>query len=209
VTEPTSEGPSFPRDDRMTQAPLSTKPLVSKRTRRSTAIISAIVTLVVIAVLVGIGYVMFRSYDWAAPGATPGTVRVRDIAIIVMALETLLVMLLVLIIVVLVVVVIVLIYDRVIPVLEQLNRAVNTAADAIHTARGTTAFVSEKLVSPVIEVSSYVAGVARIVREIAGLWPWRKARNTQQRPALQAEQIQAKRTTQEPPTTQDPPVVTE
>jgi hypothetical protein len=125
-------------------------------------------------VLVGIGYVMYKSYDWAAASSTPGTVRVRDIAIIVMALETLLVMLLVLIIVVLVTVVIVLIYDRVIPVLEQLNRAINALADAVHTARGTTSFVSERLVHPVIEVSSYAAGVARIAREIADLWPWKK-----------------------------------
>jgi ABC-type multidrug transport system fused ATPase/permease subunit len=206
VTEPTSEGPSSPRDDQITQAPLSTKPLVSKRTRRSTAIISVIVTLVAIAVLVGIGYVMFKAYDWAAPGTTPGTVRVRDIAIVVMALETLLVMLLVLIIVVLVVVVIVLIYDRVIPILEQLNRAINTAADAMHTARGTTAFVSEKLVSPVIEVSSYAAGVARIARELAALWPWRKGNGAAQgtaaqRTAAQSEQVQAQETTEGPPTT--------
>jgi len=200
VTEPTAEGPSSPRDNQMTQAPLSTKPLVSKRTRRSTAIISAIVTLVVIAVLVGIGYVMYKSYDWAAAGSTPGTVRVRDIAIVIMALETLLVMLLVLIIVVLVVVVIVLIYDRVIPVLEQLNRAINSAADAMHTARGTTAFVSEKLVNPVIEVSSYAAGVARIARELADLWPWKKGNGATQESTTQSEQEQAQGTTEGPST---------
>lgn len=205
MTEPTAEGPSSPRDNQMTQAPLSTKPLVSKRTRRSTAIISAIVTLVVIAVLVGIGYVMYKSYDWAAAGSTPGTVRVRDIAIVIMALETLLVMLLVLIIVVLVVVVIVLIYDRVIPVLEQLNRAINSVADAMHTARGTTAFVSEKLVNPVIEVSSYAAGVARIARELADLWPWKKGNgatqeSATQESATQSEQEQAQGTTEGPST---------
>jgi type II secretory pathway pseudopilin PulG len=201
VTEPTSEGPSSSRDDQMTQAPLSTKPLVSKRTRTSTAIIGAIVTLVVIAVLVGTGYVMYRAYDWAGASNTPGTVRVRDIAIIVMALETLLVMLLVLIIVVLVVVVIVLIYDRVIPVLEQLNRAINNAADAMHTARGTTSFVSEKLVHPVIEVSSYAAGVARIARELADLWPWKRGNGAGQESAAQPEQEQAKGTTKGPSTT--------
>jgi hypothetical protein len=158
------------------------------------------VTLVVIAVLVGIGYVMYKSYDWAAAGSTPGTVRVRDIAIVIMALETLLVMLLVLIIVVLVVVVIVLIYDRVIPVLEQLNRAINSVADAMHTARGTTAFVSEKLVNPVIEVSSYAAGVARIARELADLWPWKKGNGATQESATQSEQEQAQGKTEGPST---------
>jgi hypothetical protein len=99
-------------------------------------------------------------------------------------------MILVLIIVVLLVVVIVLIYDRVIPILEQLNRAINTAADAVHTARGTTSFVSDKIVTPLIEVSSYAAGVARIAREIADLWPWKK-RDVAQRNALPQESTAA------------------
>jgi type II secretory pathway pseudopilin PulG len=174
VTEPGSEGPSYQSNDRLTQAPISTKPLVSKQTRKSTAIISAVVTLVVLAALVGLGYLMYKSYDWAAAGATPATVRLRDIAFIVMGLETLIAMILVLIIVVLLVVLIVLIYDRVIPILEQLNRAINSAADAVQTARGTTSFISDKIATPLIELSSYAAGVARIAREIADLWPWKR-----------------------------------
>jgi hypothetical protein len=143
-----------------------------------------VVSLVVLAVLLGLGYLMYRSYDWAAAGATPATVRLRDIAFIVMALETLVAMILVLIIVVLLVVIIVLIYDRVIPVLEQLNRAINSAADAAHTARGTTSFISNKIATPLIEVASYLAGVARIGREIADLWPWKKRTAGQDRIAV-------------------------
>lgn len=174
MTEPGFEGASPRSNDRLTQAPISTKPLVSKKTRKATAIISAAVCLVVLAALLGLGYLMFKSYDWAAAGATPATVRLRDIAFIVIALETLIAMILVLIIVVLLVVLIVLIYDRVIPVLEQLNRAINGAADAVHTARGTTSFISDKIATPLIEASSYAAGVARIAREIADLWPWKQ-----------------------------------
>ena len=215
MTEPASEGPSYPSDDRLTQAPVSTKPLVSKQTRKSTIIISSIVTFVVLAALVGLGYLMYRSYDWAATGATPATVRLRDMAFVVMALETLVVMILVLIIVVLLVVVIVLIYDRVIPVLEQLNRAINTAADAVHTARGTTSFVSDKIVTPLIEVSSYAAGVARIAREFADLWPWKKRdvaqRNTlaQESTAAQGSTAAQERGYSEAPNDAESPAVTE
>jgi ABC-type multidrug transport system fused ATPase/permease subunit len=171
-----------PATDPATQAPVSTKPLVSKQTRKVTAIVGTIVVLVVIAALVGLGYLMFMSYDWAADGAIPATVRLRDIAFIVMALETLVVMILVLIIVALLVVVIVLVYDRVIPVLEQLNRAINNVADTVHTVRGTTTFVSDKVVSPFIEVSGYAAGLARILKGIADLWPRSKSSEPPQEP---------------------------
>jgi hypothetical protein len=180
VTEPNhNRSSSAPSVDPATQTPISTKPLVSKGTRRVTAIVSVVVVLVVLAVLIGLGYLMYTSYDRAAvAGAVPGTVRLRDIAFIVIAVETLLTMVLVLIIAVLLVVIVVLVYDRVIPILEQLNKSINTVNESIaavlesvHTVRGTTAFVSDKVVTPVIEVSSYAAGAARIVKGILDLWP--------------------------------------
>jgi hypothetical protein len=179
VTEPVSERPSPATD-----APIPTEPLISKRTRKATAIVSAIVVVVVVAALVGLGYLMYKAYDWAPTGVTPATVRLRDIAFIVIALETLVLMVLVLIAIVLLLVVIVLIYDRVIPVLEQLNRTINTVADTVHTVQGTTTFVSDKVVSPFIEVSSYAAGVARIFRGVRDLWPGgNKASSEQESPA--------------------------
>jgi hypothetical protein len=188
VTEPVSErSPSASSIEAATQTPISTRPLVSKQTRKSTIIVSVIVTVVVLAVLIGLGYLMFKSYDWAAAGVTPATVRLRDIAFVVLALETLVLMVLALIIVVLVVVVIVLIYDRVIPILEQLNRTMNTVADTVHNVRGTTTFVGDKIVSPFIEVSSYAAGAARIVKGILDLWPWSKQSDQQQQSTI-AEQ---------------------
>jgi hypothetical protein len=170
-----SDAPSpAPTGDPAVPGPIPTKPLMSKRTRRATIIIGAIVVLVVLAVLVAIGYFMYTSYDGLAPGQVASTARLRDMAIVVLALETLLVMVLLLIIVVLMFVVIVLIYDRVIPILEQMNRTVTTVADTAHTVRGTTEFVSERVVGPVIEVSSYASGALGILREIRNLWPWRK-----------------------------------
>jgi hypothetical protein len=52
-----------------------------------------------------------------------------------------------------------------------MNKTINTVVETAHTVRGTTSFVSEKVVTPFIQVSSYAAGVVRIAKEIAGLWP--------------------------------------
>ena len=155
--------------DVTTTTPISTKPLVSKRTRRVTLIVGVIALVVVVAAVAGLGYLAYTSYG--VPGTVPATVRVRDISIIVMAVETLVLMVLVLIVIVLLLVVIVLVYDRVIPILEQMNKTINTVVETAHTVRGTTTFVSEKVVSPFIQVSSYAAGVVRIAKELAGLWP--------------------------------------
>ena len=161
--------------DPATQTPIPTEPIVSKRTRRTTVIVAVIATLVVLGILFGLGFLAYTSYDRAAPGAVAGTVRLRDIAFIVMALETLIIMILVLIVVVLLFVVVVLIYDRVIPILEQMNKTVNTVVETAHTVRGTTTFVGEKVVSPFIKASSYAAGAARIAKGIVDLWPRAKS----------------------------------
>ncbi len=153
--------------------PISTKPLLSKRARVTTTIVSVVVLLVVVGVLVGLGYLMYTSYDRAGD-AVPGTVRLRDISFIVIAVETLLVMILLLIIAVLLVVIVIVVYDRVIPILEQMNRAIGEAADTVQTVRGTTTFIGEKMVNPVIEVSSYASGLRRILKGFLDLWPGRK-----------------------------------
>lgn len=186
MTESTAKHPSAVSETPTTTAPISTKPIVSEKTRKTTIIVGSIVAVVVIAALVGLGYLMYRSYDWAG-NATPATVRLRDMAFVVIALETLVLMVLVLIVIVLLMIVIVLLYDRLIPVLEQTNRTVNTVADTVHTVRGTTTFVSDRVVTPFIEVSGYVAGAARIVKEIVGLWPKNKSSSTQQEPPAVTE----------------------
>jgi hypothetical protein len=171
VTESTSTVPSVKyAGDPALDGPISTKPLLSKRARVTTTIVSVIVLLVVVGVLVGLGYLMYTSYDRAGD-AVPGTVRLRDISFIVLAVETLVVMILLLIIVVLLVIMVIVVHDRVIPILEQMNRAIGEAADTVQTVRGTTSFIGEKMVNPVIEVSSYASGVRRILKGLLDLWP--------------------------------------
>jgi len=160
--------PGVPNVDPQTQEPIPTQPLVSKRTRRITAIVGGVVAVVLLALLILLGYLAYIAYD-VPPSVAPATVRLRDMAVIVIALETILLMLLTLFIAVLLAMLVILIYDRVIPILEQTNRTINTVADTVSTVRGTTTFVSDKLVTPVIEASGYVAGAARILQGVKNL----------------------------------------
>lgn len=182
MTEATAKPKSvIPPVDPATQAPISTKPLVTKRTRTTMTVIGIVVVLVVLALLIGLGFLMYTSYDRSTGFENmPGTVRLRDIAFIVMAVETLVLMVLVIIVIVLLLVLIVLVYDRVIPILEQLNKTMNTVVETTHTVRGTTTFVSEKVVSPFIQVSSYAAGLARIAKGVFDLIPRSKKQVYQQ-----------------------------
>jgi hypothetical protein len=174
VTETASTVPSVEKRGESTlEGPLPAKPLLSKRAKVTTTIVSVIVLLVVLAALVGLGWLGYTSYDRAGD-AVPGTVRLRDMSFIVMAIGAILGIFLMLVIAVLLVVIVIVIYDRIVPILEAINGAIGEAADAVHTVRGTTTFVGEKLVNPVIEVSSYASGVRRILQGLADLWPGRK-----------------------------------
>jgi len=147
--------------------------LLSKRGKVTAAIVAAVVILVVVGACVGLGYLGYTSYDRAGD-AVPGTVRLRDMSFIVMAAGGILGIVLMLIIAILLAVIVIVVYDRIIPILEGINRAIGEAADTVQNVRGTTRFLGEKMVNPVIEVSSYASGVRRILKGIADLWPGRK-----------------------------------
>ena len=181
-----ARSPSDTMGDPATQTPISTEPLVSEGTRRTTGIIGVVLGIVVLAILGFLGYLLYISYNVAPEQPVPAAVRLRDIAFILIALETLVLLFLVLLIIVLLVVTVVLIYDRVIPILEQLNKSINTVSDTVHTVRGTTTFVSDKVVTPFIEVSSYAAGVARICKGIVDLVP--KGKRSSKRQASPVDQ---------------------
>jgi hypothetical protein len=147
--------------------------LLSKRGKVAATIVTVVVVLVVVGACVGLGWLGYTSYDRAGD-AVPGTVRFRDMSFIVMAGGALLGIVLMLIIAVLLAVIVIVVYDRIVPILEQINRAIGEAADTVQNVRGTTTFLGEKMVKPVIEVSSYASGVRRILKGIADLWPGRK-----------------------------------
>ncbi len=81
----------------------------------------------------------------------------RDIVIIFMAVESLLIGLVLIILVVQLSRLTALIQNEVKPILDSTN-------ETIRTVRGTTTFLSENLVSPVIRINSSVAGIRRALK---------------------------------------------
>jgi hypothetical protein len=89
------------------------------------------------------------------------TDRIRDIFIIVVALETLVIGVALVVLLVQLASLINLLQNEVRPILDATN-------ETVKTLRGTTAFLSESLVEPVIKLNSYLASLQRML-ELMGL----------------------------------------
>ena len=87
--------------------------------------------------------------------STP-TGKIRDIFIIFMALETLILGLTLVILIVQIARLINLLQNEIKPILESTNETVNTL-------RGTTTFLSENLVEPVIKLNEYLAALQKML----------------------------------------------
>jgi len=83
------------------------------------------------------------------------TGKVRDIFIIFMALESLVVGVALIILMIQLAVLINLLQNEIRPILESTNQTVNTL-------RGTVSFLSNNLVEPVIKLNTYLAGVKKV-----------------------------------------------
>lgn len=83
------------------------------------------------------------------------TERIRDIMIIVMALEFMLLGVALLVLIVQLATLINLLQNEIIPIVESTNETANTL-------RGTTIFLSENLTEPVIKLNEYLAGITRL-----------------------------------------------
>ncbi|MGQ9584466.1 MAG: hypothetical protein ACUVXG_03600 [Anaerolineae bacterium] len=51
---------------------------------------------------------------------------------------------------------------------EELKPILDSTRETVGTVRGTTSFLSETIVSPIVEVAGYVAGLRQAVRALAG-----------------------------------------
>jgi len=98
-------------------------------------------------------------YFLLQPG-TP-TERIRDIFIIVVALETLVVGAALIVLIVQLAVLINLLQNEVRPILQ-------ATRETVHHLRGTAEFLGENVVKPVIKLNSYLAGVQRML-ELTGI----------------------------------------
>lgn len=111
----------------------------------------------IIAILVAIlllGLIGLAVYALLLPG-TP-TARIRDIFIIILALESLVIGVALIVLLVQLALLINLIQNEIRPILESTSETVNTL-------RGTAEFLGENVVQPVIKLNSYLAGLQRIL----------------------------------------------
>jgi hypothetical protein len=112
-------------------------------------IIGLVVGVVIILALIILGI-------WALTLPTTDTARVRDIFIIFMALQSLLLGFVLIILIVQIARLTNLLQNEVKPILESTNETVNTL-------RGTTTFLSDNLAQPVIKMNEYLAGLTKML----------------------------------------------
>jgi len=128
------------------------------------AIIAGLLLLGLVVLMVFLSINAYQATR-AGVGPTPGSIvtgLLRDMAIVFVAFESLIIGVLLIVLTLQLQSLIVLLRDEIRPMLEAANETVTTV-------RGTTKFVSHNLVSPVVKLSSNLAGIGRIFREVSGL----------------------------------------
>ncbi len=127
-------------------APSAQKTSQQEKQQRKIIIVVSIAALVILGSLIA-GVVVL-----AQPSTD--TARVRDIFIILMALESLLLGVSLIILIVQLARLMNLLQNEIKPILESTNETINTL-------RGTTVFISDNLVEPVIKLNSYLAALTQ------------------------------------------------
>jgi hypothetical protein len=125
----------------------------AERQQRTIVIIAGVVVLAVVVLIV-------MAVIFLLKPATP-TDRIRDIFLIFMALESLLIGVALIVLIVQIASLINLMQNEIRPILKATNETVNTL-------RGTAEFLGENVVEPVIKLNGYLAGLQRVL-ELMGL----------------------------------------
>jgi len=110
-------------------------------------LIIAVIALVVVAILVGVTILMLS----LEPATTS---KIRDVFIIFMALESIIIGIVLTILIVQIATLINLIQNELKPLIKSTNETVNTI-------RGTSIFLSDNLTEPVIKLNEYLAGLKK------------------------------------------------
>jgi hypothetical protein len=118
-----------------------------------------IMTSVIIGAVILLALLGVAIYFLLQP-ATP-TDRIRDVFIIVVALETLVIGVALIVLIVQLASLINLLQDEVRPILH-------ATSDTVNTLRGTAEFLGENVVEPVIKLNGYLAGMQRML-ELMGI----------------------------------------
>ncbi len=127
-----------------------------KARQQQTNTIIAVVIVVAIVILAGLGLAV---YALLQPG-TP-TDRIRDIFIIIVSLETLVIGVAMVVLMIQLASLINLLQNEVRPIIQATNETINTL-------RGTAEFLGESVVEPVIKLNGYLASIQRVL-ELMGL----------------------------------------
>ena len=117
------------------------------------------ITVGVIAAVVSMLLLIVAIYVLLQPGVP--TDRIRDIFIIVVALETLVIGVALIVLLIQLASLINLLQNEVRPILEATN-------ETVRTLRGTAAFLGESVVEPVIKLNGYLASIQRVL-ELMGV----------------------------------------
>ncbi|MEK6750900.1 MAG: hypothetical protein AABZ00_01440 [Chloroflexota bacterium] len=124
--------------------------------RQKTLVASVIAGIVLIAALLGVA--IFFLMQPTAP-----TDKIRDVFIIVVALESLVIGVALIVLIVQLASLINLLQNEVRPILQATSETVNTL-------RGTVEFLGEEVIEPVMKLSGYLAGLKRML-ELLGIKP--------------------------------------
>ena len=139
----------------MVETPVSTPapsptPQDAEALRQQRQIIT-VVSVIAVAIL---AFVIVAGWYLLQPGTETG--KIRDMFLIFMALESLIIGAALVVLIIQIASLINLLNNEIKPVLEATN-------ETIATLRGTTQFLSENLVEPVMKLNSYVAGLQKML----------------------------------------------
>jgi hypothetical protein len=137
----------------MTETSANTTPLTAQE-REAARQQRQIVTVGIVIVVAILLFILVAGWFLLQPN-TP-TEKIRDIFIIFMALESLIIGAAMVVLIIQIASLINLLNNEIKPVLEATN-------ETIATLRGTTQFLSENLVEPVVKLNSYMAGVQKML----------------------------------------------
>jgi hypothetical protein len=130
---------------------------------RGTVAALVIITVLVLVILLAGGYALLTYPDFTA--------GLRDISIIVLAFVSVVIGLFLVVLIFQLQSLIALLREEVRPILESANQTASTV-------RGTTAFVSDAVVTPMINVASYASGVRHTIKVLTGGSNRRKGRTS-------------------------------
>ena len=151
--------PAPPQQQTPYTQPLTPEQLALQReAERKQKIILASVITAIVFILVLLGVAIFFLLQ---PG-TP-TDKIRDVFIIVLALESLIIGAALVVLIVQLASLINLIQNEVRPIL-------NATSETVNTLRGTVEFLGENVVEPVVKLNGYLAGLRRML-ELMGIKP--------------------------------------